>query len=228
MSEDRSSPFPSKRSVILGLLGFGVFITLLTLAIDAIGLDTLQNAIQSAGPLGPLIYIGIKALTNIIAPLSSGPIQVAAGTLFESVLLGGIYTLIGEVLGGCVNFWIARRLGQPAVQRLLGEQNLERVNRLYDQRLGSWRGLFVLRIVLFSVWDFVSYAAGLAQTVRFSHYFWASLIAGAVPTFAFVWLGNRVLLSPSNLLLLYALLAGGIVLTLVVWQRVFPSENDDV
>lgn len=221
-----ANPQPNRRDIVLGLVGFGVFLALLTTIINAIGIERLQVAIQAAGIFAPLIYIAIKALTNIIAPLSSGPIQLAAGTLFDSVLLGGLYTLIGEVIGGCVNFWIARRWGRPTVARLVGEKGMQRIDHTYDERLGGWRGLFAMRLLLFSVWDFVSYAAGLAQSVRFSHYFWASTLAGAVPTFAFVWLGNAVLLSPQNLVFIYVTLVLVIISTLILWERIAKAFGE--
>lgn len=204
------------RQLIVPLVGFVAFVTLVTLLVNAIGVERLQAMIQTAGPLAPLIYIIIKALTYIVAPLTSGPIQVVAGTLFDSVWLGTVYTLVGEVLGGSINFWIARRWGRPAVVRLVGQQGMERVDALYENRLGGWRGLAVGRLLLFSFWDFLSYAAGLAQTVRFVTYLWVSIVLGFVPTFAFVWLGDSVVTDTSRLMALYALVAVTIVLPLIL------------
>src|SRR5687767_9394199 len=84
------------REIIIGGIGFLVFMTLLVIGIDAIGVDNLQQIIRDAGPLAPLLYIILKTVTYVFAPLTSGPIQVLAGTLFDSFWLGILYTLIGE------------------------------------------------------------------------------------------------------------------------------------
>lgn len=195
----------SIRRLILPVVGFVVFLTVFTILINTLGIERLQGFIEEAGIFAPLVYISIKALTYIVAPLTSGPIQVVAGTLFDSVWLGTLYTLIGEVLGGSISFWIARRLGRPAVVRLVGHEGMKRVDDLYENQLGGWRALAVARLVLTSIWDFLSYAAGLSNTVRFRTYLWVSIVVGSVPIFIFVWLGDSVVTDTSRLVPLYVL-----------------------
>lgn len=202
------------RELIVAGLGFGVFLAVMTIGINAIGLDRIQAFIEEAGPLAPLAYIALKAATYIFAPLTSGPIQVVAGAIFGNVWLGVLYTLIGEVLGGSISFWIARRFGRPVVQRFVGKQGMKQVEEFYETRMGGWRSLAIARIVLFSVWDFLSYAAGLAP-VKFSSYFLVSVILGFFPTLFFVGLGTTVVEDSSSLVLIYGLVALMIVLPIV-------------
>lgn len=195
------------REIIIGGVGFLLFLTILTIGINAMGVDNLQQFIRDAGPFAPLVYIGIKTLTYVIAPLSSGPIQVVAGTLFDSVWLGVLYTLIGEVLGGSISFWIARRFGRPVVLRFIGKNGMIQVETFYQDRLGGWMSLAVARIILFSVWDFLSYALGLAKPVRFSTYLLISIIVGFFPTFLFVWLGDTAIQDSRAMVMIYSLVA---------------------
>jgi uncharacterized membrane protein YdjX (TVP38/TMEM64 family) len=197
--------------LIGGLAALIVFVTALTLLIQAVGVPQLQAWVESAGPLAPLAYITLKAITYIFAPLTSGPIQVFAGTLFGNVWIGVLYTVIGETIGGSISFWIARRFGRPTVIRFVGKDGMQQVDEFYYNRLGGWVPLAIARLVLFSFWDFLSYAAGLAP-VRFRSYVMVSLTFGAIPTFLFVWLGERFVEDTSTLLVSYALL---IVLTVV-------------
>ncbi|MCB9459164.1 MAG: TVP38/TMEM64 family protein [Anaerolineaceae bacterium] len=202
------------RELIVAGLGFGVFLAVMTLGINAIGLDRIQAFIEQAGPLAPLAYIALKAATYIFAPLTSGPIQVVAGAIFGNVWLGVLYTLIGEVLGGSVSFWISRLFGRPVVQRFVGKEGMKQVEEFYQTRMGGWRSLAIARIVLFSVWDFLSYAAGLAP-VKFSSYFLVSVILGFFPTAFFVGLGTTIVEDSSSLIWIYGLVALLIVLPII-------------
>lgn len=203
-----SSPLPL-RQIVLGAVGVIIFITALTLGMNAIGIEKLQAFIADAGIFAPLAYIFIKTLTYIFAPLTSGPIQMMSGTLFNDIWLGVIYTLIGEVMGGSISFLLARRFGRPLVVRMVGASNIARIDEFYQQRLGGWRSLAVARLVLFSVWDFVSYAAGLAP-VTFRAYVLVSIIVGAIPTFFTVLFGTYAIENPALLPLGYGLVGLGI------------------
>jgi uncharacterized membrane protein YdjX (TVP38/TMEM64 family) len=201
--------------IVVGAAGLVVFITLLTIGIQLVGVQRLQALIQDAGPLAPLAYIALKALTYVFAPLTSGPIQMVSGTLFDNVGLGVLYTLMGEVLGGSISFWIARRLGRPAVARLAGAQGMTRIDDFYRTKLGGWRSLAAARIILFSVWDFLSYGAGLS-VVRYRTYLLISIVCGLPPTLLFVWLGDAVVTNPALLVVAYGLVGVGIILPLLL------------
>lgn len=203
----------------IAAVGFVAFVGVLTWLMNALGVPRLQAFIQEAGPLAPLAYIGVKALTYVFAPLTSGPIQIFAGTLFGNVWLGVLYTIIGEVLGGSISFWIARRYGRPVVARFVGKDGMEQVDAFYRHRLGGWIPLAVARVVLFSFWDFLSYAAGLAP-VGFRAYLLVSVVFGTLPTFLFVWLGERFVNDSSLLLISYALLVVLTILPLVLLRPI--------
>jgi uncharacterized membrane protein YdjX (TVP38/TMEM64 family) len=228
IAEPEHEPRASMRQLIFTGLGFIIFITVVTLAINAIGIDEMQNFIAQAGILAPLAYIAIKALTYVVAPLTSGPIQVFAGALFGNVWLGVIYTLIGEVIGGSVSFFIARRFGRPVVQRLVGKEGIKQIDDFYENKLGGWRSLAIARIVLFSVWDFLSYACGLTP-IRYRTYFLVSAILGFFPTLFFVALGQTLVEDASSLFFVYALVAVMIVAPIVFRKQVErllnPSSN---
>lgn len=208
------------REIIMGGLAFIAFISILVLGMNAIGKETLQQWIRDAGIFAPLVYIAIKAATYVFAPLTSGPIQAAAGTLFGSVELGVLYTLIGEVLGGSISFWIARRFGRPIVLRFVGEQGMKQVDDFYQNRMGGWISLAVSRLLLFGVWDFLSYAAGLSKTVKFSTYLAVSVILGFFPTYFFVWIGSQAMENQANLIWVYGLVALLVLLPLAAHKPI--------
>lgn len=223
---DSSGETPEKlkqrpiREILVGGVGFLVFLTIIAFAINAIGIENLRAFIADAGPLAPLAYITLKAVTYIFAPLTSGPIQVVAGTLFGNLWLGVLYTLIGEVIGGSISFWIARAFGRPVIVRLVGEQGMQQVEDFYKKRMGGWVSLAVARIVLFSLWDFLSYAAGLAESVRFRAYFFVSVVFGALPTFFFVWIGTQAFADSRTLFLIYALVAAMVLIPIAARRQI--------
>lgn len=217
----------SPREIILGALSLIIIITVLALLIEWVGVERLQNVIEEAGPLAPLIYISIKAATYVFAPLSSGPIQLVSGTLF-GLVPGIIYTLIGEVLGGSISFWIARSFGRPVVVRFVGKEGLKRVDQFYDSFLGGWTALAYARLFLFAIYDFLSYAVGLSR-LRFWTYVWVSTLFGAIPTAFFVGMGSFITGDRSMLVGAYVIVGVLSILPFIFrkqLQRLFPKKNE--
>ncbi len=192
----------SPKAILLGLLSFGLATLALVVLIELIGVERIQALIQRAGPLAPLAYMGLKIVTFVFAPLSSGPIQMSAGILF-GLWPGLLYTLLGEVLGGSISFVIARRLGRPVVVRFVGADGLKRVDVLVHD-LGGWKALVYARLFLFSIYDFVSYAAGFTTTISLPQYVVISAVGGLLPTFLSVSIGVSLAEDRTQFLLIYA------------------------
>ncbi len=206
----------STRTLVIGGVGFLAIITLLYLLVQTIGLDELQFMIASAGIWGPLVFVSIKALTFTFAPLSAGPIQFASGILF-GVLPGTFYSLLGEVIGGTINVIIARLLGRRIVQRFVGAAALERIDDFYERHLDDWKSLLVARLLLFSVYDFISYAVGLGN-IRLSVYIFVSFVGGLIPTYIFVAIGKEAAQN-QDLLLFFYLGAALLFIAYIIFRR---------
>ena len=182
--------------------GFLALLTVLYIFVDKVGIDELRVMIASAGLLGPLVFVGIKALTFTFAPLSAGPIQFASGILF-GIIPGTLYSVLGEVIGGTINVLIARLLGRRIVERFVGGTALQRIDNFYERHLNDWKSLLAARLLLFSVYDFISYAVGFGQ-IRLSIYIAVSFIGGLVPTYIFVKIGSEAAQNQDLLLIFYA------------------------
>ncbi|MDE2750787.1 MAG: VTT domain-containing protein [Chloroflexota bacterium] len=201
----------STRALVIGGLGFLALLTALYLFVQSIGSAELESMVESAGIWGPLVYIAIKALTFTFAPLSAGPIQFASGILF-GVIPGVLYSVLGEVIGGTVNVLIARLLGRRIVERFVGAAALARIDDFYERRLDDWKSLLAARLLLFSVYDFISYAVGLGH-IRLSVYIIVSFVGGLIPTYIFVAIGNEAAQNQNVLLLFYV----GAAALFVLW-----------
>lgn len=207
----------SLRGLIPAAIAFVVITGALIFGINLIGLDRIREVIASAGPFAPLLYIGIKALTYVVAPLSSGPIQLFSGILF-GLIPGTIFTLVGEVLGGSINFLLARRFGRPVVARVVGADNLPRVDAWVSQ-IVDWKTLLYARLFLFSIYDFISYAVGFSR-LKYRTYLIISVFAGVIPTFIASLMGTSLTEERSGLLLVYGLVGIASVIPLLFQKRI--------
>ncbi|RJQ15681.1 TVP38/TMEM64 family protein [Candidatus Woesearchaeota archaeon] len=138
-------------AAILTLIFFASFI------LSKIELEPIRNFILSFGIFAPLGYILFIVVTVIIAPLPSIPLNATAGTVFGG-FLGGLYTVIGELIGACIAFLIARYLKGKFMQKYV------KVEKLISEKLSDkYLFLFILvsRLLPLFHFDLISYAAGL-------------------------------------------------------------------
>lgn len=205
------------RSLLPGAIGFVLVTGGLLLALHFIGLDQLRAWIDEAGPLAPLVYMLIKIVTYVVAPLSSGPLQLSAGVLF-GLVPGVLYTLLSEVIAGSINFWLARRFGRPVVERLVGADDMPRVDH-FVTGIVDWKTLVYARIFLASFFDFISYAVGFSR-LPFRTFLLVAIFAGILPTALPVFLGTSLTVYSLNLLPIYALLALVSVVPLLFQKRI--------
>jgi uncharacterized membrane protein YdjX (TVP38/TMEM64 family) len=181
------------------------------------GVDRLRQWITGAGGWAPVVFVLLKASTYVIAPLSGTPFKILAGALF-GIWEGLLLTTLGDVLGGSLNFWIARLLGRPGIRRFVGAGAIRQVDETIEH-VGGWRALLAARLVLSSLYDFVSYAAGLAN-IPFRHYLWVTVVGSIPAAIVYVWIGDALTTGPAAI---WSLLAVGGVLGFVMagmwWSR---------
>ncbi|MCY3923667.1 MAG: TVP38/TMEM64 family protein [Chloroflexi bacterium] len=162
----------------------------------------IEEWIDGFGVWGPVVYIVIFGASMLFAPLPTAPMPLVAAAVFGPVL-GFVYTITATAIGSTVCFWIARRLGRPALGRLTSQRALDKIDEL-GERLGI-RLLIVLRLFPIAGVDYVSYAAGLTQ-MRFPTYIVISVVASSPILILAAVLGDAVL-ERNRELLLGALLA---------------------
>jgi uncharacterized membrane protein YdjX (TVP38/TMEM64 family) len=170
-----------------------VFVVGLPILVGAFeGGERLRELVERSGLWAPLTYVAAKAAATIVAPFSGVPLKAASGALFG--LAGGFfYSLIGDVVGGCVCFMAARTVGRNTVKQLAGAGGLARLNLLLDRGLGGWRGLLFLRVTFPAVYNLVSFAAGSTR-LPFRQYLAVTIFGGIVHTGILVTIGASVTL----------------------------------
>ena len=109
-------------------------------------LDTLQSFIRSKGAWAPVIFLLLHVLQILMAFIPGGIVH-AGGVLIFGPWPGLFYNLLGSYLGSSLNFFLARRFGQPLVRHLLEDGDREKYFRwLHDGK--KFDRLFAAAILL--------------------------------------------------------------------------------
>lgn len=152
---------------------------------SGISAEDVKHYLESFGVLAPLIYI----LLFTFVPLTLFPdavLAIAAGLVF-GLYHGFIYTMIGAACGATLAFYIARKLGQGVVKRLIKHDI-----SIFNERVEK-NGFFiilVLRLIPLLPFDVISYSAGFSK-IRYQDFLIGTLI-GIIPgVFVYSNLGYR-------------------------------------
>ncbi len=134
-----------------------IFLIKISVNLDA---EAVKGFIKSFGILGPLVFIFINAVTIVFSPLTSFPLWLASLAVY-GFWPSLIFVYIGNNMGNLAAFLIAKHFGRPLVKRLVGENNIKKVDEFVD--LVGVKPLFVARLFGGAASDYISYAAGLTK-----------------------------------------------------------------
>jgi uncharacterized membrane protein YdjX (TVP38/TMEM64 family) len=186
--------------------------------------EPFRDWVDGFGILGPVVFIGIMALSVLFAPVPNAPIFMAAGLAWGPVL-GTLYCMAGLVLGSAVAFWVARRFGRRHLARLVGRRNAERIDTLVLEMGG--RVVFWSRMIPAVNFDWISFVAGMTA-IPFRVFIIYSALGMVFPTAVAVVAGDglgrdvRITLG-----------AGGVWLAVIVisaavyWRRRANGRRDN-
>src|SRR3989344_4504821 len=138
-----------------------IVVVSVTLSVWGSRIDTsgIVLFVQRMGIWAPLIYIIIGAIPSIVAPLSSSPIFISGYILFDNRVQ--FYAYLSMLLASVINFWIARKWGRLWVRKLVGKDDLAKVDAFANDY--GLLSLIFLRVFQGHISDFVSYAYGLTR-----------------------------------------------------------------
>ncbi len=134
--------------------------------------EDISEIISKVGILAPVIYILIQIAGQIFAPLSTSSLFIAGFIMFGKVAV--LYAVITWLISSVTNFYLARRYGKRVLRRFIGEQGVERIERIAE-RIDN-RTFFVLRLSTFYINDFTSYAFGLTK-ISFKRYYISTIVS---------------------------------------------------
>lgn len=179
MSERRASEQQrsERRAAALRLGALAAAFVAAALALQFSGWDgpeQLRTTVEEAGPWGPLLYVVGYALL-VLVPSPASVLTILGGALF-GLVQGVLLAWVGAVLGALGGFAVGRRLGRPAVDRLLGGRLAQADRVLAHHGLPA---VLAVRLVPLFPFTPLNYAAGLVG-VPFRHYLLGSVL-GILP-----------------------------------------------
>lgn len=149
--------------------------------------DNVRAAVEQLRGVwyGPIAFILIFAAGCVFA-LPASVFVVSAGFIWGWVL-GGIYAIIGGIIGATASFFIARFIGEGLLDRF---GRLGRVVAKQADHAG-FRSMLMLRFIPGIPFAVLNYGAGVAG-VRFRDYFFATLIGITPAMFVFSYCADAL------------------------------------
>jgi uncharacterized membrane protein YdjX (TVP38/TMEM64 family) len=158
---------------------------------QSITIDSLLEWIQQYGSVAPLVYIVVYIIGTVA--FLPGTLLSFVGAILFGAYFGTLYVWIGAVLGATLAFVVARVLGRPFVQELLGHR-LDRLER--HIRDNGFRGLLIIRLLPIFPFPSINFAAALTSISLWDYVLATGIgiIPGAfVYQFLFAKFGRRFL-----------------------------------
>lgn len=189
-------------------------------------MDILKEQIDSFGMLAPGIFI-ISFIVATLLFLPGLPLTLLAGVLFGA-FWGGVYVVIGSTIGVSLSFLIGRYLGRDFVRALtLKNEKLANLDQYIKARGDTI--LIISRLVPIFPFNLQNYAYGITD-IKFSTYFWYSLIFMLPGTFIYTAFGALAYSKmPVEQMVFYSgILLVILCLLIVVPKRLFKVSSEDV
>jgi len=182
-------------------------------------INELKSYIASFGILAPAVFIGLFVVATVLF-IPGLPITVLSGILFGA-FWGAIYVVIGSTIGVSVAFLIGRYFGRDFVKKMT--QKNEKLAKLdsYIKKQGDTI-LIISRLVPIFPFNLQNYAYGITD-IKFSTYFWYSLIFMIPGTFIYTSFGALAYSSiPIKKLVLYSgMLLIALCLLIILPRKIF-------
>lgn len=173
--------------VVLALL------TLLTLVVwhwlSSFSQESFRDYIQSFGPVGWLVFLGLQILQVFIALIPGELLETAAGYAFGP-LWGTVLCYAGVAAASALIFALTRRFGVGLVELFISREKINELKFLKDERKRD-RLIFLLYFIPGTPKDLLTYFVGLTD-IRFGDFMLISLVA-RVPSVLSSTMGGHML-----------------------------------
>ena len=157
-------------------------------ALDPRDMTKMRDFLLSFGPLAPIVSFLLMVLQSVAAPLPAFVITIANGLLFGA-FWGTILSWTSAMVGAALCYGIAKALGRPVVERLVGAAPLAKSDAVFN-RYGT-HAVLIARLVPLISFDVVSYAAGLTS-IGFVPFLIATGIGQLPATIVYSVLGQNI------------------------------------
>lgn len=222
---------------VVGLLVAGIllylFVAPLRAAVEvAIAILTRQDPQEAVGAFrdyllgfgvwAPVVSAGLMVFQSIAAPLPAFVVTFANGLLFGWGW-GAVLSWTSAMLGAVLCFWIARALGRPAVERLVGGSQALETADLFIGRYGN-RAILVARLLPFVSFDIISYGAGLTS-ITWWRFLWATGLGQLPATLVYSYLGEHLTGSVKALFWVFSITLAIVVVGSAIGPHLFKRPR---
>lgn len=198
--------------IILGIVFYECFFEYSYLFKDS---KALREWILSYGSFSILIFLGLQVL-QVVAFFIPGEIfQVAGGYLFGAYY-GFFLCIVGSIIGGILNFYIARILGKSFIEKIVSKKDgwllhkLTKFNEKPDHDIKLKKLVFVFYLIPGIPKDILGYICGVTK-IKFKEYIILSNIAKIPALLVSTFFGHNI--GEQNI---YMLVGIGIVVLIVL------------
>jgi uncharacterized membrane protein YdjX (TVP38/TMEM64 family) len=136
-------------------------------------IDGMNALVRDAGPLGPLVFIGVMTAGLLFLPAT--PFVLAGALLFGKVA-GSAYNLAAAIMAASISFILGRYFLHDLAHRFMAGR-LAGLNAKAEEH--GFSVIFYLRLAWFP-FIVLNYGAG-ATRIRFNDYFWGTVLGGSAP-----------------------------------------------
>ena len=120
--------------------------------------DRLVAALHKEGAAGPLLCMAAQFIQVVIFAIPGEITQLAGGYVY-GVWRGFLYSLVGIMAGSAFNFYFARIVGRPTLERFISHGTLDKVDHALNSAKGK-SALFLLFLLPGVPKDAMCYGAG--------------------------------------------------------------------
>ena len=194
-SRDRAAPEPRAVSwriglaaaVLLVVVGLGVLLAFTEMG-NSLDPKVLAGQIRGLDEWGHAATIGLMVLHSFV-PFPAEILALCAGAVYGTVW-GTVLIWVGAMIGASLSFALARWLGQPFVNAVLGPTS--------RARLDGWTAdqgavaLLVARFIPIIAFNLINYAAGLTR-VGWGTFLWTTGLGILPLTVLMVWMGSSMM-----------------------------------
>lgn len=164
-------------------------VAILTLPDPQAAIAAFRDYLLGFGAWAAVVSAALMVFQAVAAPLPAFVVTFANGLLFGWAW-GALLSWTSAMLGAVLCFWIARALGRPAVEKLVGGSHALATWDLFFARYGN-RAILVARLLPFVSFDIVSYGAGLTS-ISLWNFVWSTGLGQLPATLLYSYLGQNL------------------------------------
>ena len=170
--------------------------------------EALQNAVNSTGMWGRLVYVLIQFLQVTFIPLPA-MVTTLAGTALFGPLEASLLSLVGIMLGSVFAFWLGDKFGEKVCIWIAGKEATEKYSKLLYEK-GKYLFFLMMLFPLFPD-DVLCLVAGMTS-MSFRYFFTTIILTRPIGIFMTCYLGSGQIIPYSG----WGLVVWGVIIAFMI------------